>query len=284
METKTLSLIQNKLSKELLEAKNYKEFLQVFCNKKIGGLSYSNLAKRSGFSSRAYLREIVLGHRKMSSKSAVKIIKGMKLTQDWGLYFSYLLALDYPELMPELTANELILKIKKMAKMLKLNTLKIKNVTGDIKLSEEILKIPNFALIYAAIGLDSSEITPNIIATRTDLNLKEVKVSLSLMENLGLINISSQNICSTENHLFLSEAGKSKIVQQFFISALLNLKKEAERSFDSNEKLFHQSYLCVKKSKLKTLKQELNKKVLDFVNDNLDSDGDKVISVVLGLI
>jgi hypothetical protein len=68
------------------------------------------------------------------------------------------------------------------------------------------------------------------------------------------------------------------------LSSLQNVKEAAEKSFDSTEKLFHQSFFCVKQSKLPELKTALNKEIAKFVNDNLDSDGDKIVSVLLGLI
>jgi uncharacterized protein (TIGR02147 family) len=270
------------LRKKLLEAKNYREFLQTYCNKKIGGVSYSTLASRAGFSSRAHVRETVLGKRRMTLSASLKFVSGMKLSTEWQEYFKYLLALDYPEFLPNRNQIEIQDKLKLLSIRLKQSKKKRRNVLGRPDLADQILRIPHFPLIYAAIGIEGEDITIEKISTRTGLETNVILSSLKNMANLGLIVQTKASVRPLENHLALSEAGRSVLARELFISSLKDLRRASELDFESKEKLFHQSFFCVQKSMLTKLKKELNETILEFVSNSLDPDGDHVVQILVG--
>lgn len=275
--------VHERLRLELLAAKNYQEFLQIYCDKKRGGISYATLTKRAGFSSRAYVRETVLGRRRLTLPASLKFSLGMKLSADWKEYFHCLAALDCKDFLPDQTPAEIQEKLKMLTGRLKQIRKPRTQKSERPDLADQVLRIQDFPLIYAAIGIDDEQVTVADVVNRTGVDRKIVESSLQKMKKLGLILFEGQHITPLDNHFVLSEAGRSRFARELFLSAIRALSHQCNEDFSSKEKLFHQSFLCVQKKDLPALKKQLDETILHFVNQALNNDGDKIVRILVAL-
>lgn len=265
----------------LLKATSYQEFLQVYCE---SGVSYSALGKRSGFSSRAYVREIVLGRRRLTLPSVMKFAAGMGLTATWKDYFLHLCALENPEFIQKRTAEEVRARLANIANKLSREKKRhqVENKESE-DLADKVLQIPMFPLVFALIA--GRETTIDRVAVQVKSSLETVKRSVEKMQALKLLEYDRESgrINGKDTHLSLTHVGKSRLASHFYLVSLDDAKGQVFRSFNSDDKLFHQSYFCVPQDKMQELKKELRELILRFVDENIDFSGDKVARLMVSL-
>src|ERR1700683_2347753 len=91
---------------QLSRAGPYREFLQIYF--RATGISYAEVARRGGFSSRSYPRDVTEGRRRLTAKSLASLVRGLRLEDDLSRVFQMLYFAEYPEEHPETLSSSTI--------------------------------------------------------------------------------------------------------------------------------------------------------------------------------
>lgn len=143
------------------------------------GLSLRDLATRSGFSNPSTLSMILSGKRKFTSKTAMKVAKGLRLQGRHKTYFLTLSLLDQADSVQE--------KNKLDATLVKLRSQKSQT---KLELSQfRFLATWYYPVLYVMIGWQRFQNEPTWIANQLNQSLSQQQISTALndLEKLGLI-------------------------------------------------------------------------------------------------
>lgn len=270
-------------SVQLLAAPDYRTFLQEYCE--LTPLSFAALARRSGFASRAYVREVIEGKRRLTVLSVGKFSTGLHLRGDWKPYFRLLVARTEKDSCPEGWSSA------RIERQLEILRAKIEGkrsrraVKNDPDLVDSYLKVPYFLEIYAASGEIGSGSSLNEIQLRTGLDSRVLKSSLSKMEKLGVFvrDQAKERFLPTDFHIAISAAERSEYFRRAYVKGLELARKGATHDLGSPEKLFFQSTFCVRVNDLPILKQRLRKLLDEFVESSIDGSGERVVNLITAL-
>lgn len=95
--SKIINLLTESDRQILINSADYRDFLKFFIKPHSHlphALNYAEFSRRSGFSSRAFPRDICLGNRAINMDTLPQFIKGLGLTGDWKDFFTYLVQKD----------------------------------------------------------------------------------------------------------------------------------------------------------------------------------------------
>lgn len=239
--------------------------------------SYNQIAIRAGFKSRSFPREVANGHKKLTASSLPLMIKGMGLKNDLAEYFKVLVCLQHPE----------ILEVPKSLGQLKrkLSNLRAR-IQGErsVSVGNDPYEVKYFPFVYAACGTFENGATITQVKQRSGLDDTTLNKTLEHLVNLGVLRKQGIRIFPKESHLVMKELVKSPGFRQHFQHLLDLASKAARADFESQEKLFFTSSFSVKREDVPQLKLELMKTLLQFVDGSEDAEGNKVMSIVCGLV
>lgn len=261
----------------LLQASTYRGFLLDLykTNKALNKqFSYAYIAKRCGFSSKSFIKEVIDAKKSLSQNSCQKIIKGLRLPKLVGDYFFYLTARD--ELFTTLSKEQ----IHKELSRLKLKLLK-KDTNSVI--SSDIFLTLNWPYVYAALG--TLEGGASLIEIQQRLNLSEaiLKETLFVLIEKGLVLQKSNRFYVKDSTLFLEEIGSSKHFKAFFLNAINLQYQKAKQSFNSEDELFFSMSFSTQSKKMKEFKKDLQNILDKYTSDIEDPNGDKVVTLTCGM-
>ena len=83
----------------LTSAEDYRSFLgkALGPSAREGRVSYASFARKAGFASRSYPRDVISGRRRITTKTLHAFVRGFGLSGDAKAYFTWLVALNEPE-------------------------------------------------------------------------------------------------------------------------------------------------------------------------------------------
>ncbi|RYZ67345.1 MAG: hypothetical protein EOP09_11185, partial [Proteobacteria bacterium] len=215
-----IEAVLNQFGPELLDLKDFRAFGLTLREK--AEMSYAEIARGGGFSSRAHVREILTGDRPITEGSARKLTQGLRLAGNWKRYFRLLIAQSENELRPESWSPE---KLQAHLEKLKqtLNRSKSRrDINADAKLTDRFLAVPHFLEIFAATGELGVGATLDQIAYRTQLEPLRVSQSLKQLEELGVVQFdkNSGHFVPQDYHLAISDAELSGHFHMAYVRGL----------------------------------------------------------------
>jgi uncharacterized protein (TIGR02147 family) len=262
----------------LLSCENYRSFISIYKEErsKSGKYSYSMIARRAGFSSRSFPRDVATGARKITLSSLYPMIKGLGLQGDLAEFFKTLVAIEHPE-----TRTVQVDKIKLERKLT--------NLRDRLRVSRSIAasdpyRFEFFPIVYAACGEKNQGTSLREIQKKTSLPEDIIKTTLANLIEMKIVSYKGTKYFPTDSHFFFDGMKQSQAFKKFFQYLIRRAGDEASSDFANDKKLFFTSCLSVKESRLIELRNQLKQVLLEYVDAAESSDGEKIISVVCGLI
>lgn len=268
---------------ELVLTNNYRDFIQkMILLKKTGSTKYgySDLARFSGFSSRSFPRDVVLGKKRISLVSIPKFVKGLGLTGDMAQYFRYLVELEHEDCRTKKKSTPQIEKCIVNLKQRLTRSTNTHSLEAQLDLCYKDFNIP---IVYAALGPIDVGATFIEIVKKTNLDETSVTKALDNLEKISLIKVNKKKYIAIDNHLDRTELRTSELLKNFYLNLLQKAYQTASKNFDKKTNLHFNSCFSINESDLPALREELKNTLLSFVDQGEAPTGDKVISLVCSL-
>lgn len=266
----------------LTSAKDYREFIKYVVEVKSTPsqkYSYSLLARSSGFSSRAFLLDVVKGKKRLTLDSSNKVAQGMKLPRDLKSFFKKLVELEHPDCRQSVKSEA---QLKRALENLKsrLNLEKEEELKTSQKSPYQLGLIP---YVFAALGTTEDGADLDEIQRRLNLPLDKTQEALRHMHSIGLIKQKKNKFYPLASHLSLQGLGQDEFFKEFFLFSLKRASFKAQKNFNSKEDLFFSSVFSVPKESLENLKDDLRALALRYVDQSESANGDHLSNLIISL-
>lgn len=275
------SAFDHHLAVRLLAAENTREFLQLLVDTGSGGKgwSYTQLARKCGFPSRAHCREIVNGQRGLTIGSFRKLRQGLGLKGEWRRYFETLVAFDNPRIM------ETPIESPKLHQRRERLRSKLLQRYDESSICKE--PAPSLAQqrVFAALGTSDSGSTITEIVRRSKLSEETVRGTLSVLVAAGSVlqvaNGTKPRFAASQSHWATQNLGAKPEFVQVMTDSLRRAEERVVHQAKSPLHLFLASSFSIKQERLPELKQELQELLLGFIDQAEDPTGDVVVDLVI---
>lgn len=259
----------------LLKAKNSEEFLALAfdalkkSNPRIG---FAQLARRMGFSSRSFVRQLVLGQRRLNLTNYKQVASGFKLNAEATRYLGLLIESECEKntSIRKKLPTELKHTREKLSKSLSKNVKSVKQ--------NHVIGYEKWPLIYAALG---SQEKGRSLSDIIKLTGEPHSVCDEILEKLVVNGLARK--CSftsvyfpSDDIIHLGELGHDKIFQRFFRENLNRNLIRLEREFNHPMSLFYSSAFSVKKADLPDLTKALQDVLEKYMVENETAEGDEI--------
>lgn len=295
MKTKSESTPRNfspETRTQLCQAGHYREFLQIYF--RATELPYAEVARRGGFSSRSYPRDVTEGRRRLTAKSLPSLVRGLRLEPGLSRLLRSLYFSAYPDEHPEDLAPQLIRarleKERERARRGRKSVLRQRGILPELKeLAER--DFPRLAAgltdVVAALGEIKGGATLEEIQRRTGFGKPGLAQKLATLVKEGVIAYAgdSRRYFPATEHLDWTGQAGSRLAKSVFQSSVERLGHAAQSHFAHGDAMFMNSALSIPKEKLPRLKEELREVILRFVDRSVEASGapDTVAQLVVGL-
>lgn len=272
------------MTEKVLHAKNYREFIKLAMagTSRSRAISFAELSRRAGFSSRSYPSDVVNGHRRITAASLPQFIQGLKLTGDFKNYFVLLVSHEEQDINPLGYSRE---KIEKS--LLKVRERMRTGFAPEKQVASSKVYGKKFTLeVYAALGTANGGASLNEIMSRTKLSKEKCATILLEMQEDGLIQYDREanRFFAPESHRIMDKLGDD-FFRLHFLESLRYISSEAtETAFKKEDRLFLTSVFSISKSQAEKLKKELRDVIIRFADTAEDASGDSIAKVVVGFI
>lgn len=182
----------------LASAGNYREFLKIYFRET--GISYAEAARRGGFSSRSYPRDVTEGRRRLTAKSLPSLLRGLRLESNLSRVFQLLYFAEHPEEHPEaLSSSTIDARLKKdrlRAMRSSRGPIRIKAALPDLKHARNADLLGTSAGltdVIAALGAMEEGATLEEIQQRTGLSKTTLTCALDTLVREGVANYRGES-------------------------------------------------------------------------------------------
>lgn len=188
--------------------------------------SYAVWAKEAGFSSRSFIRLIIIGKRNLTLKSLEQLLPSLKLRKKEEKYFRSLVLFNQSS-----TVAERDLYWKEVLK--NIDTKEV-NYTIDTYRFLSSQWCPKIVTLTTYSDLDRSI---EAISNTFKLNSSDVEKHLETLENLGMVYEEDGQWCSTQTSYIVNSDHNNLAIQSYYRNSLLQAIECIE--LDPNERFFN---------------------------------------------
>lgn len=263
---------------QLLEAKNSQEFLASFFSDHtpFKNFSYQVFAKRSGYSTKSYISEVISGKKKLSLSSVDKFSKGLALNLTWKDYLETLVRIDLS--VSTLDRKHLIQKLDKLKNKLNLKN-KSRNISESLSQTQKLLLSPLFPEVYASLGdsIHGSDLTT--IEKRTKLEKPEIKNILIELVNAQIVRTEGDRYIVNTDAIDFSFIDTPEYFKADFFRSLDKARNRFINQSNSNNSLFMTQTFSVQSNDLPELRKKLESVIFEFSQNSENSNGDTVADI-----
>ncbi len=259
------------ITPSLIESKDYRHFIngriaQLKSGEK--GFSYEKLARRAGFASKSFAKDVGAGRKRLTPRSLPKMILGLGLHGAEKTLLQHLVGIE-----EDGNSEAVQKKLEKTRQKLRNLGLKkaLKETAADV-----VYQSLATLQVFTALGDFNVGATKEEILDRTSLSVKEIEETLETLSSEGLVTIQNDRFCACDDHVTFRNLADHLNFKKIFRQALNLARSQAEMDFASREKLFLQSTFPVQKENLAQLKQRLRDTIEEFVQEASDSPGNKI--------
>jgi len=266
----------------LVNVKNYREFITVKMKGHEGArqLTWAELSRRAGFSSRSYPSDVVSGHRRITATSLPGFIKGLGLKGDLKTLFTLLVSQEEDLEIVGVAQDNIARNLEKVRE-------RLLSRFENRETSDRVYSQRYWLEVYAALGSPSEGATLSEVAGKTKLPREECLRVLEKMEAAGLVRLDYQNkhFIAVENHIAFDKLGESDFFRKHFINSLQELSRQATpESFKKQDRLFLTSVFSISQHRATEFKKELRELIVRFVDSSENAKGDSIAKVVVGFL
>lgn len=271
------------LEERVILAPDYRAFLKEsleLLRQKKRGFSLTTFAQSSGLGSRGFVLDVIQRKKRLTPRSAPKVIRGLGISGKLKSLFLLLVEDGEPDFSAApAPAAERGKKIEKLRTQL-LGELRREQNHDQVKSSTLYADI-NFLLVYSALG--SLEVGASLgqVCLRTGLPSKAVQSVLERMAAEGIVREEGGSYRAINSHLVFEKLGDDQGFKAIFLETLKMVRDRASKEMKGEDRLFFHSAVPIEKSKLPELKAALKSALTDFVHDNQQDEGDHVAMLQL---
>jgi len=238
-------------------------------------LSYAALARLSGFSSRNYPRDVLMGAKFLTSESAEAVARGLKLNADLRAFFCRLVEKDNLLRVGKVSAEgeKVVRKINVLRSHIQ------RKITKLPAEGNEVYSVAHASIVFAALGTPQTGANIKSICSRTRLPETKAQEALAALKSLGLIREESGRYHPIVNHVAFENLEKSGGFQKMFVERLKMAARKAEANFESEKELFLESSFTVSYREMPQFKKELRELLSRFVEEREVPEGEAVASL-----
>ena len=263
---------------KLRESRDYRAFLRVYIETK--EISLSDLARAAGFG-RGFPGDVISGKRRLTGKSCHAFEMALKVPAPARKLFRFLVARDEPDVFPELEPERVLKTIEEL-RVRPWSQLRRDLQDKDAPVIEQVFRDPRASLIFAAAGDPDRGATRNEIIERTRLEPSETDTVLRQMVSAGLVENRAGKYSPKDLHLFFQSTRKNEMFLGMYRRACLAMADRAVENLASETEFFFTSAFCVSEARLPELKKTLRETILKFIDDSIQSDGDRITKLSVG--
>ena len=265
------------LVEKLIQAENYREFIRITLgdSKK---LNLADLARKMGFSSRAYISDLMSGKKRMTANAFPRCISALKLNGLLAQLFQ-LLVLKEEEHLPRekgLTKERIEERLKETRQRLKEKYLTPSNSSDLNFLSYEVFSV------YAALGSHKQGASLSDILKRTQIHETTVSSILNSMMEAQCIVKKQDRYFASRINFDIKNLGTNLGFKQAFIQATQHLGKKAQQMEQHPTDLFFHCAFAVNKDKIPEMRERLQELIYEYLDNQTNEDGDTVKKITLG--
>lgn len=260
-------------------APDYRSFLRAYLEE--SGWSLSDLARAAGFG-RGFPGDVISGKRRLTAKSYRAFENALKIPAAGKRLFRCLVGKEEPEVFPGLDPRKIDRALK---------DLRARPWTGNRKqiAAEEnprahaLFAHPDAFAVYAAAGSAEAGATRDRIRVRTRLGEAAMDRAIESLVNAGILLREDERYRPESTHVFLKASERDECFARLFQAMSERAAERAPKGVSSDRELFLVSSFCVDERKLPELKTALRKTLLQFVDDSIEADGDRLVQLVTSL-
>lgn len=278
----------------LLNAKNYRSFLALFFDKELSQkckdktpLSYAEFSRRAGFSSRAFIRDVISGDKRVCLSNFDKICLGLKLNSDLKEYFKAMVSAEEADFQAHIkTEPKIVLRrqSEKIRKSLAIKRINLEDPEHQVRHQmRKVLSQPGVSLVFAASGTEAGGASFQEIQKRCRLDEKTIEKAIKELVRFELLSSTDGRFYPCSAHIAIERLGGDEFFKIDFERSITMLKKNFETRPQHAVSLFLSSTFCVEADRLPKLKEHLNKALLEFINEAEASEGDTIVNLIVGL-
>lgn len=280
-----MSTASDALDQALLKAQNYREFIQLAMqgDNSAKALSFGEVARRAGFASRSYVRDIVAGRKRVSAKTLPRLVRAFNLSGDRKLYFSLMVFLEEPDLREASMTSERIKARMDLAR--KRLGRRSKEATSVLSSAETLFDDRRTSQVFAAVHIDSDGATLESVARLTKLTEQSCGAILERLVARGVIELREDRYYCNDAHLVFDGLHRDYFFKRAYLTELSHLKQCVETNFDRRDHLFLKSTFTIPAAKAQQLREELRKLMVQFIDDTSGTpDDDSLANLVVGFM
>ncbi len=276
----TKSLRKSEDWSPLRNAKDYRNFLKIYLE--IRNLSLSDFARSAGCH-RGFPGDVISGKRRLTAQSSFLFEKALKAPRAAKKFFRSLIALEEEDIYPEIDRKKIDLLISELRQK-SWNRTHREIPESSVKDPRRLIGTPRFMSVFAASGSPGHGAHRHQIQKRTGIEEGELSKIISHLVDLGLLKEVHQDFFEPQElHLFVKSADQAPLMKHIFKNAVALAGRRVEIAANSKSEMFFTSSFCIQESKLPELKNLLRETILSFVDESIDSDGDRVVQLVTAL-
>lgn len=280
----------NEFVTSLLNSKDYRNFLAKFFDKDRGQkmssqkpLSYADFARRAGFSSRSFIRDVINGSKRVNLNNFEKICSGLKLTADLKDYFKALVAVEELDFANQFKIDPYLNLEKQSSKLKKSLALKRIDKTSPQHELRKLLLHSSVPLVFAASGTSEKGASFEEVKKKCKLENSAIEKALKELIRLELLSVREGRYYPCSVHVAIERLGGDEFFKIDFERSLSNLRKSFHDNPQHDLSLFLSSTFSVQEKNLPKLKESLNKLLINFINQYEEAEGDSLVNLVVGL-
>lgn len=271
------------LTEKVIQAESYRLFIREaldILRQKRRGFSLTTFAQKAGLGSRGFILDVINGKKRLTARSAPKVIKGLGLDGKLKNLFLALIDQAEPDLSLSFTSpNEREARIARMKAEL-ISQVKQESSVDRISAASLYGDI-NFLMVYSALGSIESGATLEQICARSNLSKRIVLPILEKMQIEKILQVDGFQYKAINSHIVFEKLGNNQEFKNVFLETLKIVRERAVEGMQRENELFFHSVVSINKNQLPELKSVLRTRVTEFVHENQFDDGDHVAIVQL---
>jgi hypothetical protein len=193
-----------------------------------------------------------------------------------------LVAQAEPQLLPELATRDLA------GEILRLREAPWSKVRREVESSisanvHALVRNQHVLKVFAAAGEPGRGATVAEIQRRTQLPAPAVLAAIKALLSLQLLKLNNSHYEPQDLHLFIQAKQQDEFVATRFRQACQAATHRAESALSSKSEFFFTSTFLVSESRLPELKEALRRTVLQYIDESITADGDRLVQFVASM-
>ncbi len=271
---------------ELLRVKSYREFLASSLNSEKKGmrpLSYAELSRRAGFSSRSYPADVIKWLRRITPATLPLFVKGLKLKGQWKSFFTLLVAAEEDDVNSErMTSDQIQEKLGRLRE-------RIQNLANKPSAAtpRRFYERRGWLDVYAALGTVEKGASLQEIMARTGFTRPMCEgITEQMVESkVADFNLQSERYRPCAPHVVFDRLGGEGFFQEHYLAMLDEVQKAARgASFKSEENFFFTSVFSVQRANAPELKRRLRELMHEFADSSESAEGDAIAKLCVSFM